>query len=115
MISGLTVLALSQSSENLTLLEQNPAISSKAAARIENGMVGLINLRADLGLAQGRIDSQRILLDTEETILNTVFNQITARDGYEAATELRQLEASLETSYLITTRLSNLSLTKFLR
>jgi len=40
---------------------------------------------------------------------------MTSRDQYEAAAELKALEASLEASYMLTARLSQLSLMNFLR
>jgi len=47
--------------------------------------------------------------------MSATFNRLTARDQYEAATELRELERNLEASYLLTSRLSNLSLLNYLR
>jgi len=41
-------------------------------------------------------------------------NDLTARDQYEAATELQSLQTTLEASYLITARLSQLSLLNYL-
>ena len=46
--------------------------------------------------------------------MTEAFNQMTARDEYEAATELESLQTMLEASYLITARLSKLSLTNYL-
>jgi len=37
------------------------------------------------------------------------------RDQFEAAAELKQLEVALESSYIITSRLSDLSLSNYLR
>ena len=37
------------------------------------------------------------------------------RDQYDAASELKQIEASLEAAYTLTARLSNLNLLNFLR
>ena len=54
-------------------------------------------------------------LNLEETTLTSFFNQMTARDQYEAASELTQLQTSLEASYTLTARLSNLSLLNYMR
>jgi flagellar hook-associated protein 3 FlgL len=48
-------------------------------------------------------------------VLSAAFNSLTGRDQYEAVTELEQLETNLEAAYLVTTRLSNLTLLNFIR
>ncbi|PKP83112.1 MAG: hypothetical protein CVT79_03440 [Alphaproteobacteria bacterium HGW-Alphaproteobacteria-18] len=114
-ISGLAVMAISGTQDNLPLLTQNPEIVRASAERIGSGTNALINLRADVGISQERVAKQKEALDTEETILNSVYNNMVGRDQYDAASELKQLEASLEAAYLLTSRLSNLSLLNFLR
>jgi len=74
----------------------------------------ITNLRADLGVYEERNAISLKTLDTEETLLNASFNDLTARDQYEAATELQSLQTTLEASYMITARLSQLSLINYL-
>ncbi len=115
LISGLAVLALSGSGEDLPLLRQSPALVESAAARISSGRTALTALRSEVGVHEDRIARSQEALDTEEVVLKSVLGSLTGRDQYEAASELKQIEASLEASYLLTTRLSNLSLLNFLR
>lgn len=114
-VSGLVVMALSGSDDAIPLFLQNPAITDDGATRVATGSVALVNLRADTGVVQERVTKELEGLDTEETILNSVYNSMVGRDQYEAASELKQIEASLETAYTLTARLSNLSLLNFLR
>jgi flagellar hook-associated protein 3 FlgL len=114
-ISGLAVMAISGMEDSLPLLSQYPEIVRSSAERIGTGTTAVINLRADLGIIQERISKEQLSLDTEETILNSVYNGMVGRDQYDAASELKQLEASLEAAYVLTSRLSNLSLLNFLR
>lgn len=114
-ISGLAVMAISTMANNVTLFNENPDIVAASAERIGTGSTALVNLRADIGISQERIAKSRESLDTEEAILNTVFNSMVGRDQYDAASELKQLEAGLEAAYLLTSRLSNLNLLNFLR
>lgn len=114
-ISGLAVMAISGMSDNLSLLRNNPEIVRAGAERIGSGTNALVNLRADVGIIQERVAKAQESLDTEETILNSVYNNLVGRDQYDAASELKQLEASLETAYVLTSRLSNLNLLNFLR
>ncbi|WP_300380610.1 flagellin [Henriciella sp.] len=115
LVSGLAVMAVSGETDNLALLRQNPGLVESAAIRTAEGQTAVTNLRADQGIQQQRIADEQSALDMEETILTEAFNKMTGRDQYEAASELRELESNLEASYLLTARLSNLSLTNYLR
>ena len=52
---------------------------------------------------------------TSEAALTLAYTKLAGRDQFEAAAALIQLEAQLETTYLTTARLANLSLVNFLR
>ncbi|MFN7054810.1 flagellin [Hyphomonas sp.] len=115
LISGLAILALSGTDENIPVLRNSPAIVEAAAGRITSGRTALTALRAEIGIHEERIARSQVALDTEETVLKGLLETLTGRDQYEAASELKQIEAGLEASYLLTTRLSNLTLLNFLR
>lgn len=115
LVSGLAVLALAGPDEGLPLLTGNSEALHAATSRLSSAQAGLVDLRAELGVTQGQIARRMESLDVEETILTAAFNEMTARDQYEAAAELRELERNLEASYLLTARLTNLSLLNFLR
>ena len=115
LISGLAVLAASGPENGVALLKTENSVIHSATVRLSEGETELTRLRADKGVNQQRIADDLSALDTEETILNEAFNKIAGRDQYEAATELRELENTLEASYLLTARLSNLSLLNYLR
>ena len=66
-------------------------------------------------LSLHRITSYNVCYTKLLRVLTQSFNQMTARDQYEAASELKQLETSLEASYTLTARLANLSLLNFMR
>jgi len=114
-IASLAVLAISDPASRPALIEDNPGITSVAAQNLASGLTSLTNLRSDRGVVQGQLTVQRESLDIEETIFTSAFNALTARDQYEAASALKDLEASLEASYLLTSRLSSLSLLNYLR
>lgn len=115
LVSGLAVLALSGADEGLTLLSNAPDPLNAAADRVATAQTALVNVRADLGVTQQHIAQDSTALDIEETVLTAAFNDMTARDQYEAATQLREMERNLEASYLLTSRLANLTLLNFLR
>jgi flagellar hook-associated protein 3 FlgL len=87
----------------------------RSASHMRAAGTQLIGQRGDIGSSLDRIATAQQMLDTEETLLKTAFNDITARDQFEAATELRELERNLEASYLLTSRLANFSLLNYLR
>jgi flagellar hook-associated protein 3 FlgL len=112
---GMAVLALAGSDETLPLLNGNSDALQAATVKLADGQAALTNVRAERGIQQAQISSSVEALDVQETILTQTFNQMIARDQYEAASELTQLQTSLEASYTLTARLSNLSLLNFMR
>ena len=115
LVRGLSVMALAGSDMAPALIRQSDATLQVAADDVAEGQIDMTNLRSRLGVSQEAIEKSQATLDAEEVILNQVFNEIATRDQYEAATELQELESNLEASYLLTARLSNLSLLNFLR
>lgn len=72
-------------------------------------------LRAAIGVVEAQIDASINRHAAEETVLTSLFNSKTLRDPFEAASQLQLLESQLEASYLLTARISRLSLANFLR
>jgi flagellar hook-associated protein 3 FlgL len=85
-----------------------------ALVRLERGRTELVNIQANVGMRSANLQNELSLLEREQTLLNQAFTDLAGKDQYEAATQLRELEANLEASYLLTTRLSNLSILNFL-
>jgi len=89
--------------------------SAQAAGTLTAGETELSQTQASIGVDQARLDVLSARYRTEEVILTRTFNDRTARDPATVATELRELESRLETSFLVTARLSELRLVNFLR
>lgn len=115
LVRGLAVMALADPVNQPALMARDSSIASTAAETLTYGLTQLTNLRADRGVIQEQIETEKKSLDIEETIFTTAFNALTARDQYEAASALKELESTLEASYLLTSRLSSLSLLNYLR
>lgn len=73
------------------------------------------DLRAVIGDGEARLENARARYAEEQAALTTLFNQRTSRDPFEATAQLQLLETQLESSFLLTARLSQLSLANFLR
>ncbi len=83
--------------------------------RLDRGRTLLVDVEASIGIRQDSLLSELDLLGREKVLLTSSFQDLTGKDQYEAATQLKELEANLEASYLLTSRLSNLSLLNYLR
>jgi flagellar hook-associated protein 3 FlgL len=115
LVKGLSILSLAQSNPNIAIIDNDPTILQTAASKLLAAASGITNLQADQGFKQERIEREQNTLNTEETILTLSFEQITGRDQFEAASELRQLETNLEASFLVTSRLADLQFLNFVR
>lgn len=74
-----------------------------------------IILAARIGTVEAQIESARTRNSAEETSLGILRSDIGSVDPYEAATRLETVRAQLESLYLVTARVSRLSLTEYLR
>ncbi len=115
MARGLSVIAVSAPSSAPPLFAADTTVISTAAESLSGGRDALVSRRADIGRLQENIESRLSRLDVEETIATELFNAMTARDPYEAATELRELETNLQASYLLSSRLAELTFVNYVR
>ena len=90
-------------------------LASSGAARSLSADTNLTELRAVIGAGEARLTAAKDRYADEEAILTTLFNEKTTRDPFEASSELQQLELQLEASYLLTARLSRLTIADYLR
>lgn len=89
---------------------------ARLAARSQVGTTeSLIDLRASLGLAETSVDDRRARLTAEREALELAREAKIGVDPYEAAIRLEDARVRLEAVLLVTTRVSRLSLTEFLR
>lgn len=86
-----------------------------AGDQILSATPDFVNLRAGLGTSEEAIDRATQALAAEEGALELARSELTAVDPFEAASELETVRGQLETLYLLTARLSQLSLANFLR
>ena len=74
-----------------------------------------VTLAARIGTVEAQIETARTRNGAEETALGILRSDIGSVDPYEAATRLENVRAQLESLYLITARVSRLSLTEYIR
>lgn len=91
------------------------AMAGQAIAGMRNNVSGLIGMAGEVGAAEERMTTVAARNQASEVGLTLAYMSLAGRDQFEAATELTNLETQLETTFLATARLSNLSLVNFLR
>ena len=114
-IRGLSVIALAPETADSFASDDFSTIFSSGIGVLSNGKTGVTEFEAELGIVSetiSRIDEHN---EMERLTLTAAYSALTTRDQFEAAGELKRLEVQLESSYLITSRLSNLTLVNFLR
>lgn len=115
MFLGLSIMALAAPGSAIPFAATGTPAMDNALARLERGRTLLVDVEAGIGIRQDSLQSELDLLGREKLLLTSSFQDLTGKDQYEAATQLKELEANLEASYLLTSRLSNLSLLNYLR
>lgn len=95
--------------------EERADLAQRAGERLQRSQDARIDLAARIGTAEARIETAATRNAAEETALGILRSQVGAVDPYEAATRLENLKSQLESLYLITARVSRLSLVDYLR
>lgn len=95
------------------LLQQG--MMAAAGEGLTFNQTGLVQVRADLGYAEQRVEEARSRISSERTSFQIARTDLLAVDPFETATALEDVQFQLESLYTMTVRLSRLSLTEFLR
>jgi flagellar hook-associated protein 3 FlgL len=94
---------------------ERAALAGAAGEALIAARDGLVGLRAVVGDAEGAIERARVRNESELAAAELARARIVEADPFRAATDLEAVQGQLETLYAITSRLSRLSLTSFLR
>ncbi|MBB5515257.1 flagellar hook-associated protein 3 FlgL [Rubricella aquisinus] len=100
----------------LSLTADDPvARQIEAGATLANAGREVIALREGLGADRYRLEIMKDVLKAEETSTSLARASITSADPHETAARLQGLEAQLQALYVVTARLSSLSIVNFMR
>lgn len=94
--------------------EGRRALISDQTDEVLSARAGVIELRAQLGFSEERIDRTTTRLEAERTSLELARSDLLGLDTYETAATLEAVRLQLETLYSVTARTQNLSLVNFL-
>lgn len=114
-LAGLALAALAAQGHGPASPADRRALVVAAATRLEQGEDALIRLRSDLGASQGRIEAARVAAEAARSSAEIEQARLTAADPYRAATDLQAVQTRLEQLYILTARLSRLTLSEYLR
>ncbi|AHM03728.1 hypothetical protein roselon_01340 [Roseibacterium elongatum DSM 19469] len=113
-LAGLALAALTAEGAGPAEPAARRALTEAAADRLQSGEAGLIALRAGLGTAEGQLEAARVQNEAMRSAMQIEQGRITSADPYTTATELEELSQRLESLYVVTARLSRLSLSEYL-
>lgn len=100
----------------LSITSDDPiAAQSAAGQKLSQGTRDIISLREDLGADRFRLEIMNDLTKSEQTVTSLARSTLTSADPHETAARLQGLEAQLQALYVVTARLSSLSIVNFLR
>jgi flagellar hook-associated protein 3 FlgL len=90
-------------------------MAAAAASRMMQGETALVDLKARIGAAEGRIETARVQTEATRASLELEESRVTAADPYATATDIETVTRQLESLYLLTARISELTLMDYLR
>ena len=91
------------------------ALLREGAERAIEAGDGVAALRSQVGAAEARIEELAVRETARSDLLTDTRLSVVAADQFEAATELKAVETKIQAIFSVTARLSDLSLTNFLR
>ncbi len=114
-LRGLAVLATIDSSGFAKDSREYADVYSQATSVLADGNSALIRTESDLGIYSETIEKANTRDNFEQLSLSEAYRAIVVRDQFEAAAQLKELQGQIESAYLITSRLSDLTLSNYLR
>jgi flagellar hook-associated protein 3 FlgL len=115
LLRDLATLAAAFDPDNAIPEAERRDLAERAVAGLRNNVDGLAGMAGRVGIAEERMVGVMAHHRAAEAVLNQTYLKLAGRDQFEAAAELTQIETQLQTTYLATVRLANLSLASFLR
>lgn len=90
-------------------------MAKEAGERLLASKVDRIDVAAAVGVAENRVHQAQTRLGAEASSLQQIQASIVAADPFESALRLQEAQSRLEAIFMVTARLSRLSLTEYLR
>lgn len=114
-LASLALTALAAENAGAFSEEDQRSFVASAAQEMLAAESNLINLRARLGTEEARIEDAKVTAEATRAGLQIEYGRLVEADPYDTATELEAVSLRLESLYIVTARVSRLSLTEYLR
>lgn len=114
-IRALTIAAVASDAPNFLGTSDQVDLLREAGNSAIAATGDITTLRETLGFTEGRIENAQASNRAMSGVFELERSSIISTDPYETATRFEALQVQLQTIYTITARLSNLSLTNYLR
>jgi flagellar hook-associated protein 3 FlgL len=114
-LAGLALAALLDRGILAGAADERARLAERAGRQLLTSEDARITLAARIGSVEAQIEAARTRNGAEETALGILRSDIGSVDPYEAASRLEAARSQLESLYLVTSRVSRLSLVEFLR
>lgn len=95
--------------------EQRNSLFQHSLDILRNATPQITEIASSIGAVEARLANISANLTAEETDLSLLFNQLSGANGLEATTQLISTENEIERLFFISSKISNLSLVKYLR
>ena len=110
---NLTVLAAANDPTN-AITEDRRVLTQQATDGLRTAISQLVSIQSRVGAAEERIATAKTRNIAAEATFTLSYNELAGRDQYDAILELTEIENQLETAFVTSSRLSNLSLANFI-
>lgn len=114
-LAGIAMGALLDLGLPMGTLEERGLLAQRSGEALLSASDGRVGLAARIGSVEAQIETARTRNAAEGSALGIVRAEVGSVDPFEAATRLETARSQLESLYLVTARVSRLSLVEFLR
>lgn len=94
--------------------EVRNVVNTKAIEYAGQAVTGIDNQRSSLGVSENRVTKANNALESQINIITLHLGEMEGVDAYEASTRMQTLLDQVETSYALTARIQQMSLTNYL-
>ena len=113
-LAGFAMAALLDRGVLAGLHDERATLAQRSGKALLSSTEGRIGLSARIGTVEAQVEDARTRNSAEATALGILRSDTGSVDPYEASTRLENARAQLESLYLVTARVSRLSLVEFL-
>jgi len=90
------------------------AVLERAVALVSEAMAGIASIQSDTGILENRVTAASERIELQVNVFTKNVQSLEGIDPYEVSTRISQLLGQIETSYTLTARIQQLSLTRYL-